>query len=114
MPLDQLKRRELITLLSGAAVTWPFAAHAQQPPGAMRRLGYISLGLQNDALFKATSTAFLQGLAALGWKEGFNLRIDWRWHGVDTVLAERQAAEVIALKPDVLFAVPAHKNIIFG
>src|SRR5262249_16936444 len=41
---------------------------------------------------------------ALGWKEGVNLQIDWRWYGADAALAERQAAELIALKPDVILA----------
>ena len=99
-----MRRREFISLSVGAAVSWPLAARAQQPLGTIRRLGFLCLGLQNDAFNKANSTAFLQGLAALGWKEGFNLQIDWRWHGANAALAERQAAELIALKPDVLFA----------
>src|SRR5262249_24162134 len=47
---------------------------------------------------------FLRGLSALGWAEGGNLAIDWRWYGTDTALAERQAAEIVAMKPDVIFA----------
>jgi putative tryptophan/tyrosine transport system substrate-binding protein len=100
-----MRRRDFITLVGGTAAAWSFAAHSQQSSGTTRRLGFISLGLQNDAFYKATSTAFLQALAALGWKEGSNVQIDWRWHGADAALAESQAEELIALKPDVLFAV---------
>jgi putative ABC transport system substrate-binding protein len=48
--------------------------------------------------------AFAQTLSALGWKEGANLHIDWRWYGADLALAEHQAAELVALKPDLLLA----------
>jgi putative tryptophan/tyrosine transport system substrate-binding protein len=98
-----MKRREFITLLGGAAVAWPLAARAQ-PQGGIRRLGFLSLGLPNDAFGKDNADAFLQALGALGWKEGANLQIDWRWYGADSALAQRQAAELIALKPDVVLA----------
>jgi len=97
-----MKRRELLTLL-GSAAAWPLVARAQQP-ARMQRLGFLSLGLPNDAFSRANIAAFLQGLAALGWKEGFNLLIDWRWYAADAAAAGRQAAELITLKPDVLFA----------
>jgi putative ABC transport system substrate-binding protein len=70
----------------------------------VQRLGFFSLGLANDVFGKNNTAAFLRGLAALGWKEGVNLQIDWRWYGADAALAERQAAELIALKPDVIVA----------
>src|SRR5258708_11923077 len=97
-----MRRREFITLLGGAAA-WPLAARAQ-PQARMRRLGFLSLGLPNDAFGKNNTAAFLQGLDVLGWKEGANLQIDWRWSGADAALAERQAAELIGIKPDVLLA----------
>jgi putative tryptophan/tyrosine transport system substrate-binding protein len=106
-----VRRREFITVLGGAAA-WPLAVRAQQP-ARMRRLGFLSLGLPNDAFSRPNIAAFLQGLAALGWKEGFNLLIDWRWHAADATAAERQAVELVTLKPDVLFAVgnPAVEKI---
>ena len=70
----------------------------------MRRLGFLSLGLPDDAFGRNNAAAFLQGLAALGWKEGVSVQIDWRWYGADAALAERQAAELIALRPDVILA----------
>jgi putative ABC transport system substrate-binding protein len=92
-----------MTLLGGAVVAWPRAARAQQQ-GATRRLGFLGLGLASDTFGKNIIAAFLQGLGALGWTERVNLHIDWRWYGADATLGERQAAELIALKPDVLLA----------
>jgi putative tryptophan/tyrosine transport system substrate-binding protein len=97
-----MRRREFIMLLGGAAA-WPLAARAQQQ-GQSRRLGYLSLGLASDTFGTNNTAAFLRGLDALGWKEGVNLQIDWRWYGADAALAERQAAELIALRPDVILA----------
>jgi putative tryptophan/tyrosine transport system substrate-binding protein len=107
-----MRRREFIALVGGAAAVWPIVARAQQP-ARMQRLGFLSLGLPNDAFSRPNIAAFLLGLAALGWKEGFNLLIDWRWHAADATAAERQAVELVALKPDVLFAVgnPAVEKI---
>jgi putative tryptophan/tyrosine transport system substrate-binding protein len=102
MQFDRLKRREFITLLGGAAMR-PIAAGAQ-PQRAMRRVGFLSAGLASDSFVKNNTTAFLQGLNALGWKEGVNLQIDWRWYGADAGLAEQQAVELIVLGPDVLLA----------
>jgi putative tryptophan/tyrosine transport system substrate-binding protein len=103
MQRHQLRRREFITLVGGAAIIRPIAASAQQK-GGMRRLGFLSVGVPNDAFGKNNTDAFLQGLGALGWREGVNLQIDWRWYSADAALAERQAAELVALKPDVLLA----------
>jgi putative tryptophan/tyrosine transport system substrate-binding protein len=107
-----MRRREFIALVGGAAAVWPIVARAQQP-ARMQRLGFLSLGLPNDAFSRPNIAAFLLGLAALGWKEGFNLLIDWHWHAADATAAERQAVELVALKPDVLFAVgnPAVEKI---
>jgi putative tryptophan/tyrosine transport system substrate-binding protein len=97
-----VKRRNFIAILGGA-VAWPLAARAQQQ-ARMRRLGVLTLGLPSDAFVKTNMAAFTQGLSALGWKEGVNLGVDWRWHGADAGLAERQASEIVAMNPDVIFA----------
>jgi putative tryptophan/tyrosine transport system substrate-binding protein len=97
-----LKRRNFIALLGGAAA-WPLAARAQQQSG-IRRLGFLSVGHPDDAFGQGILAAFQQGLGAHGWKEGVNLHVDWRLYGADAALAERQATELVALKPDVLFA----------
>jgi len=70
-------RREFITLLGGAA-TWPLAARAQQPAG-MRRIGVLTAFADNDAEAQANITAFRQSLEKVGWIEGRNLAIDYRW-----------------------------------
>src|SRR6516164_810106 len=100
MQLDRLKRREFITLLGGAAA-WPLAARAQQPR-QLRRLGVL-IGVSGPD-GQARAAALVQGLDALNWHEGRNLRIDWRWAGGDTALYERYAAELVSLHPDVLLA----------
>jgi putative ABC transport system substrate-binding protein len=71
----------------------------------MRRLGVLMLSLASDPDGQANAAALVQGLGALNWHEGGNLRIDWRWTGGDLALFERHAAELIALGPEVLFAV---------
>ena len=99
-------RRELITALGGAAV-WPLAARAQQRAGP-RRLGVLMGYVENDPEGQSDAAAFVQGLGALNWKEGSNLRIDWRWGGSDPALFERYAAELIAL------AAPSRPNVYFA
>jgi putative ABC transport system substrate-binding protein len=95
-----VKRREFITLLGGAAA-WPLAAWAQQS-GRVRRIGVL-MGSPNDAVGHANATALVQGLGALGWQEGSNLRIALRWSGgVDPALFERYVAEVFAFGPEVI------------
>ena len=97
-----MKRRELITLLGGAAVAWPLAARAQQPE-RMRRIGVLTTGAgADDPDGQARSAAFLQGLQQLGWTEGRNIRIDYRWTGLDTELIQRFAKELVALQPDLI------------
>jgi putative tryptophan/tyrosine transport system substrate-binding protein len=95
-----VNRREFITLLGGAAA-WPLAARTQQPD-RVRRIGVL-IGV-SGADGQARAAALAQGLGALNWHEGRNLRIDWRWAGGDTTLYERYAAELVSLRPDVLLA----------
>jgi putative ABC transport system substrate-binding protein len=103
MRFDQLKRREFITLLGSAAAAWPLAARAQQPDG-MRRIGVLMHLPENDPEAQARMRAFRQGLQQLGWVEGRNVRIDYRFGAADVDRARRSAAELIALAPDVIQA----------
>jgi len=96
------RRKFLATLLGGAVATWPLVARAQQP-SQLRRLGVL-IGSKWEPDGQARATALVQGLGALNWHEGSNLRIDWRWAGGDTALYERYAAELVSLHPDVLLA----------
>ena len=97
-----MRRREVITLLGGAAA-WPLAARAQQP-GGMRRIGVLIASAANDSENQARMAAFLQGLAQLGWTDGRNVRIDTRWATTNADDLRRHAAELAALAPDVLVA----------
>ncbi len=70
----------------------------------MRRLGVLMWQLASDPEGQARAAALVQGLGALNWKEGGNLRIDWRWAGGNPALFARYAAELVALGPDILLA----------
>jgi putative ABC transport system substrate-binding protein len=95
-------RREFITLLGGAAAC-PLTARAQQPE-RMRRIGVLMHLPENDPEAQARMQAFRQGLQQLGWAEGRNVRIDYRFGAADVDRARRYAAELIALAPEVIQA----------
>jgi putative ABC transport system substrate-binding protein len=97
-----MKRRQFITLLSGAAA-WPLAARAQQPE-RMRRIGVLMNNPATDATGQSHVAAFAQTLRQLGWVEGQNIRIDFRWNPGDAALARIYAAQLIGLMPDVIVA----------
>ena len=98
-----MRRRDFITLLGGAAATWPFAARAQQPE-PMRRIGILTGIAGEDAQTKVRVTAFLQELQKLGWTEGRNLRIDLRGGAGNVADTRKYARELVALAPDVILA----------
>ena len=98
-----MKRREFITLLGGAAAAWPLMAGAQQADRVRRRIGVL-MGVANDAEGEARVAAFRQGLQQLGWVEGRNVLVEYRWGGGDPARLKIQAAEVAAMMPDVILA----------
>jgi putative ABC transport system substrate-binding protein len=98
-----MRRREFIALLGGAAAAWPLAARAQQRE-RMRRVGLLMNLSSDDAEGQARLAAFLQGLQEAGWAVGRNVRIDLRWGGGDADSFRKQAAELVALAPDVVLA----------
>src|SRR5262249_11920160 len=100
---DRVRRREFITLLGGAAAAWPLAARAQQPE-RMRRVGVLIPLAANDPESPARVTALAQGLQQLGWTDGRNLRIDYRWAAGAPDRHRISAAELVALAPDVILA----------
>jgi putative ABC transport system substrate-binding protein len=101
-----MNRRELITLLGGAAaasISWPLVVGAQQPE-RMRRIGVLTPFLADDPEAQARVAAFVQGLQQLGWTDGRNVRIDVRSGAGDAERLGRYAAELVALAPDVILA----------
>jgi putative tryptophan/tyrosine transport system substrate-binding protein len=103
MQFDQLKRREFIALLGSAAVGWPLVARAQQPE-RMRRIGVLMNLTADDPESPVRIAAFLQGLQQLGWTDGRNVRIEYRWGGDEAERYHTYAAELVALAPDVILA----------
>src|SRR5262252_6419527 len=96
-----MRRREFVTVLSGAAIAWPLAARAQQPD-RMRRIGVVMGFAESDWEGQALVAAFRDGLQKLGWAEGRNIRIDYRWTALDKELMQRFAKELVALQPDLI------------
>jgi putative ABC transport system substrate-binding protein len=98
-----MRRREFITLLGGAAAAWPFAAHAQQPE-RMRRVSML-LGLaEKDPEAIGRVKAFRLGMRDLGWIEGRNVQIEYRFAGTNLESINRHVAELVRLAPDVIVA----------
>ena len=104
-PEDGMRRREFISLVGGAAVAWPFATSAQQPE-RIRRIGVLMGYAEDDPEAQSRLAAFTQALAALGWTEGLNLRIDIRWSAGDINRAATFAKELVALQPEVICPTP--------
>jgi putative ABC transport system substrate-binding protein len=100
MQFDQLKRREFIALL-GAAAAWPLSARAQQGE-RMRRIGVLIVYPQTDREGQVRIAAFLDTLQRLGWTDGRNVRIDYRWNVSDPARDKATAAELVRLTPDVI------------
>jgi len=94
-----MTRREFIALLGGPAAAWPLASRAQQAD-RMRRIGVL-MGVE-DPQYRLRIEAFVQRLRQLGWIEGRNVQIDYRWGASDADRIRRSAAELVALAPDVI------------
>ena len=98
-----MRRREVIAALVGAAAAWPLTACAQQPR-QRRRLGVLVTTGENDPEWKTERTAFLEAMQSLGWTDGANLRIDYRFAAGDRDRLAAASKELVTLKPDVLLA----------
>jgi putative ABC transport system substrate-binding protein len=99
-----MKRREFISFLGSAAAAWPLATVRAQEPGRMRRVGVLFAFFDYDPESQARITAFQQELESLGWREGHNIQIEYRWASGDTERFRALAAELVAARPDVLVA----------
>jgi putative ABC transport system substrate-binding protein len=96
-----MKRREFISLLGGATAAWPFAARAEQGE-RIRRIGVLTGFSENDPEAQRRVTAFLGRLRELGWTDGRNVRIEYRWGAGDASRIRAYAAELVRLGPDVI------------
>ena len=96
-------RRELLVAVGGVAAAWPLAARAQQRE-RMRRIGVLLPATPDDARYQTWAGAFLQELTNSGWSIGRNARIDTRWATANADAVRKQAAELVALAPDVILA----------
>jgi ABC-type uncharacterized transport system substrate-binding protein len=97
-----MRRRDFITVLGGA-VAWPLAGRAQQAAN-VRRLGYLSgvgAAVKDE---RARGTPLVQALQQLGWTDGRNIKIDYRWSDGTPEQIRKYAAELVALRPDLIFA----------
>ena len=101
-----MTRRELITLLGGAAAAWPRAARAQQGE-RVRRVGVLINSTPEETKAQSYVAAFQQGMQEHGWSIGRNLRIDLRWAGNDNDRSRQYAGELVATSPDVIVAAGA-------
>ena len=90
-----MRRRDFITLLGGAAATWPITANAQQRE-RMRRIGVLMHLAADDPDGQSRLAAFLQGLQEAGWDVGRNVTIDVRWAAADVESMKRFAKELVA------------------
>jgi len=96
-----MRRREFITLLCGAATTWPIAVRAQQPD-RMRHIGVLMGYAESDRAAQSWLAAFRGALTKLGWTEGRNLRIELRWSADDPDRMRTLAKELVDLRPDAI------------
>src|SRR5438132_9523487 len=102
-PMFDMRRREFINLLGGAAAAWPLAAHAQESK-QLRRIGVLTSDAEDDPGVKARLAAFQQGLDGLGWSLDRNVRIYYRFATNNPDQYQPLAKELIRLQPDVLLA----------
>ncbi len=98
-----MRRREFILLVGGAAAAWPLAAYAQQTE-RMRRIGVVVAYAESDPEAQTRVIAFRQALGGLGWIEGRNVTMEYRWGAGDVDRARAFATELVSLKPDIILA----------
>jgi len=98
-----MRRRTFLGVLGGAAAAWPVAARAQQPE-RMLRVGALMEQAADDPEQQARIGAFRQSFQQLGWTDGRNVQIDYRWGASDANLSRSYAVELVALTPNVILA----------
>jgi putative ABC transport system substrate-binding protein len=103
MQLCRFTRRDFVALLGGGAATWPIAARAQQD-GRTRRIGVLQPYSEQDTEAQLRFKAFERRLQELGWVSGRNVRMVTRWSTPDVKQLKVNAAELVAMQPDVILA----------
>src|SRR6516164_7237527 len=108
-----MRRRQVIKFLGGAAAAWPLAAWAQQAQ-RMRRLGVLMAVAESDADARKGISILQERLQKLGWKDGNNIRIDYRWGNGNPDRIQDLAKELVDLQPDVLVghSTPSAKGLL--
>jgi len=101
-----MRRREFITLLGGGAVGWPLTVRAQQAD-RVRIIGATTSLSADGPEDRVRSTAFRQSLQELGWRVGGNVRIEYRYGAGNAERIRKNAAELVALAPDVILVTAA-------
>ena len=96
-----MQRRDFIKVIGGGVIAWPLAVHAQQPE-RVRRVGVLMGYPDGDKQAQAGADALRKGLQDLGWIEGRNIQIDYRWPGPDAEKARTFAKELIGMNVDVI------------
>jgi putative ABC transport system substrate-binding protein len=98
-----MKRREFISLVGGAAASWPLTSRAQQAAGPVGLVGVLMAYAESDPAAQSWLAAFRDALMKLGWTEGSNLRIEFRWSAGNADKMKTYAKELVGLRPDVMF-----------
>jgi len=98
-----MRRRQFIALVGGGLAGWPLAARAQQGE-RVRHIGVLASGAEGDPEMQARLAAFRQGLERLGWSEGRNIRIDYRYGAALPDQYPRLAKELVASRPEAILA----------
>ena len=96
-----MRRRDFISLIGSVAATWPLVARAQRSD-EVRRLGVLMPTAATDPPTKLQIAALVHQLQELGWSEGRNLRIDYRWADGDAERMQMFAKELVALEPHLI------------
>jgi putative ABC transport system substrate-binding protein len=96
-----MRRREFITLVGGAAASWPFATEAQQSD-RVKRVGVLLVRAQNDSDGQVHAQVFEQEMQMLGWSKDHNVRFDYRWAAGDAERISTFAKEIVDARPDVI------------
>ena len=108
-----MRRRDFIKAAIGAVTGWPLAARAQQP-GRMRRIGVLMAVAESDADARNGISIVRETLQKLGWRDGNNIRIDYRWGNGNPDRIQDLAKELVELQPDVLVghSTPSAKGLL--